>query len=152
MEDSATFCAACGTAVGQSTGTAAATAPAPAVSQPVAPVATSGGLEDNVAGMLAYLFVPAVIFLVMEPYNKKPFVRFHSFQCIFLLVVEIVLSIVLSIVAAIPIIGLIVVFLIGPIFGLACLILWVVLLMKAYQNQKFKLPFIGDLAEKQASA
>ena len=45
---------------------------------------TTGGLEDNVAGMLAYItIIPAIIFLVVEPFNKRRFVRFHSFQSIF---------------------------------------------------------------------
>ena len=57
----------------------AAAAPAPS-----APVAASG-LQDNVAGMLAYItIVPAIIFLVMAPYNQNKFIRFHAFQSIFL--------------------------------------------------------------------
>ena len=48
--------------------------------------AASSGLSDNAAGALAYLTViPAIIFLIVEPYNKNSFVRFHSWQCIFLL-------------------------------------------------------------------
>lgn len=142
MEDSATVCAKCGSAVGQPGGAAAA--PAPAV--------TSGGMEDNVAGMLAYVtIIPAIIFLVMEPYNKKPFVRFHAFQNIFFCVAWIAMWIVLAIIGMIPVIGWLT-WILWPIIGLAGFVLWVVLLLKAYQNQKFKLPFIGDLAEKQANA
>jgi uncharacterized membrane protein len=37
-----------------------------------------------------------------------------------------------------------------PLFGLACLAVWAFLIYKAYNNEKFKLPIIGDLAEKQA--
>ncbi len=61
----------------------------PACSRTGAPAArpaqtTAGGLTDNVAGMLAYVtIIPAIIFLVTEPYNKSRFVRFHSFQSIF---------------------------------------------------------------------
>ncbi len=109
-------------------------------------------MEDNVAGMLAYItIIPAIIFLVMEPYNKKPFVRFHCFQNIFLHVAWIALMIVLGIIGMIPIIGWATLIL-WPIIGLGGFVLWIVLVMKAYQNQKFKLPFIGDLAEKQANA
>lgn len=43
--------------------------------------AATGGLTDNVAGMLAYVtIIPAIIFLIMEPYNRSRFVRFHAFQ------------------------------------------------------------------------
>jgi uncharacterized membrane protein len=109
-------------------------------------------LTDNVAGMLAYVtIIPAIVFLVLEPYNKRPFIRFHSFQSIFFAVAWTVLAIALSIVSMIPFLGL-VSFVIWPIIGLGGLVIWVVLLLKAYQGQVFKLPVIGDMAEKQANA
>jgi len=96
--------------------------------------------------MLAYVtFIPAIIFLLLEPYSRNRFIRFHSFQCIFLSVALFVIHIVLMF---IPIIG----WLISLFVSLAALVLWIVLLIKAYQGQKFKVPFIGDLAEKQANA
>lgn len=150
MDDSATFCAACGRAVVQPGASFSAAAPAPA---PVAaPVAITGGLADNVAGMLAYVtIIPAIIFLIMEPYNRKPFIRFHSFQNIFFHIAWIALWVALHIVGMIPVLGWLTVFL-WPFVGLAGFILWIVLLLKAYQGALFKLPFIGDLAEKQANA
>ncbi len=150
MEDSATFCAACGAAVAQPGAPVSAAAPAPA---PAAPVArTAGGLEDNIAGMLAYItIVPAIIFLVMEPYNKNRFIRFHSFQNIFFHVAWIAVWIVLGIVGMIPVIGWLT-WVLWPILGLGGFVVWVVLLLKAYQGQMFKLPFIGDFAEQQANA
>ena len=143
------FCPSCGSEVpagaascpkcGGSGGTAVATAPA-------------GGLTDNVAGMLAYVtIIPAIVFLVLEPYNKKRFVRFHSFQNIFFVVAWIVIGIALSIVAAIPVLGWLTL-LIWPLIGLGGLIVWVIMLIKAYQGQMFKLPIIGDIAEKQAGS
>jgi uncharacterized membrane protein len=109
-------------------------------------------LADNVAGMLAYVtIIPAIMFLVMEPYNKNRFVRFHSFQSIFFNIAWIVLWIALTIVGMIPVLGW-ATMLIWPLVGLGGLILWVVLLLKANQGQKFKLPLIGDMAEKQANA
>ena len=141
------FCPSCGSEVpagaascpkcGGGGGTAVATAPA-------------SGLTDNVAGMLAYVtIIPAIVFLVLEPYNKKRFVRFHSFQNIFFVVAWIVIGIALSIVAAIPVLGWLTL-LIWPLIGLGGLIVWVIMLIKAYQGQMFKLPIIGDMAEKQA--
>src|SRR5580765_433971 len=44
-----------------------------------------GPLTENIAGTLAYFtFIPAIVFLVLDPYNKNRFVRFHSLQCLFL--------------------------------------------------------------------
>ena len=117
-----------------------------------APSAAAGGLTDNVAGALAYLLIPAIVFLVVEPYNKNRFVRFHSFQAIFVAIASIILGIALGIIIQIPFLGWAIGFLLAPLIGLAELILWIVLLLKAFQGQMFKLPFLGDMAEKQANA
>ena len=43
------------------------------------------GLTDNAAGAVAYItIVPAIVFLVIPPYNTNPYVRFHAWQSIFL--------------------------------------------------------------------
>jgi uncharacterized membrane protein len=127
-------CAACGKPVGQSAGGGAAAATA------------AGGLQDNVAGMLAYItIIPAIIFLVMEPYNRNKFIRFHAFQCLFLCVALIAIDIVLGF---IPFVG----WVLAPLVGLAGLVLAIICLLKAYNNQMWKLPVIGDFAEKQANA
>jgi len=137
IEDVAVTCTACREGTVQ---------PAPAVT-----TATTGGLADNVAGMLAYVtIVPAIVFLVLEPYNKNRFVRFHSFQNIFFYVAWIVIAIGLRTLAEVPVLGWLS-WLIGPLIGLVGFVMWIVLLMKAYQGQMFKLPIIGDLAEKQVS-
>jgi uncharacterized membrane protein len=139
------FCSGCGTAIPDGTSTCAAcSAKAPAVP-------AGGGMTDNVAGMLCYILIVAIIFLLIEPYNKSKFVRFHAFQCIFLCVAWVVLGIALSIFGMIPVIGW-ATLLLWPIIGLAGLVLWIVLFIKAYQGQMFKVPFIGDLAMKQAGA
>ena len=68
-----------------------------------APSAGTAGLTDNIAGMLAYVtIIPAIVFLLLEPYNRNRFIRFHSFQCIFLCIVLVAIHIVLL---AVPIIG-----------------------------------------------
>ena len=137
LAEGALVCGSCGKSAAQSGGASVGNA---------APAAGSGGLAENVAGMLAYVtFIPAIIFLLLEPYSRNRFIRFHSFQCIFLSVALFVIHIVLMF---IPIIG----WLISLFVSLAALVLWIVLLIKAYQGQKFKVPFIGDLAEKQANA
>jgi uncharacterized membrane protein len=138
MADNAAFCPSCGqSSVATSTGAA----PAPAMGQGSA--ASASGLQDNVAGALAYLVIPAIVFLVVEPYNKNKFIRFHSFQAIIYWIASIVLQ---TVAWMIPLLNLV----LGPIIGLAIFIGWVVLLIKAFQGTMFKLPVIGDLAEKQA--
>ena len=144
------FCSVCGTQVADGTTLCAAhagTSPGGAST-----AAQAGGMTENVAGMLAYVtIIPAIIFLLVAPYNRSKFIRFHSFQCIFVTVAWIALGIALSIVAAIPVLGWLTL-LIWPVVGLAGLALWIILLLKANQGQMWKVPFIGDLAEKQASA
>ena len=140
MDDAAAFCPGCGkpTAVAQSTAPAGAT-PAAVSTQ------AAGGLQDNVAGLLCYLLIPAIVFLVMEPYNRNRFIRFHAFQAIFLEIGWIIVNAVLGMLAFIGIFIL-------PILWLGFTILWIVCMIKAFQNQMFKLPLIGDIAEKQAGA
>jgi len=107
-------------------------------------------MAENVAGMLAYFtIIPAIIFLLIEPYNRNRFVRFHSFQCLFTCAALIVLQIVLSFFSyIIPVL----MFGVYGLLGLAELALWILLVVKAYQHEMFKLPIVGDLAEKQAGA
>jgi uncharacterized membrane protein len=146
IAENAPFCAACGNST-------TATPPpfAPMTAPPYASMAGSMGLADNLAGMLAYItIIPAIVFLVMEPYNKKPFVRFHCFQSIFLFVLWTVLWSVTNFML-VPIIG-ILAHLLLSLLGLGFFVLWIILLIKANQGQMFKVPVIGDLAEKQANS
>jgi uncharacterized membrane protein len=143
------FCSTCGAQIADGTTTCPACAGRGASA---AAPANAGGMAENVAGMIAYVtIVPAIIFLVMEPYNKNRFIRFHAFQCLFFAVAWTVLWIGLSIIAHIPIFGWLTI-LIWPLISLAGLIVWVILLLKANQHQMYKLPVIGDMAEKQANA
>ena len=146
------FCSSCGAQIADGMTTCAACAGRAAATVPPTPTATTGGMADNVAGMLAYItIIPAIIFLVMEPYNRNRFVRFHSWQSIFFAVAWTVLWIALGIVGHIPILGWMTI-LLWPLVGLAGLIIWIILLIKANGGQMYKLPFIGDLSEKQANA
>jgi uncharacterized membrane protein len=115
------------------------------------PEPNQSGLSDNAAGGLAYItIIPAIIFLIVEPFNKNAFVRFHSWQCIFLSVAWIAVDIVLAILGRMPFVGLLLLVL-WPLVGLGFLILWIVCILKAFNGQRFKVPVIGDLAEKQAN-
>lgn len=112
---------------------------------------TQTGISDNGAGALAYVtFIPAIVFLAMPPYNKSSYVRFHSWQSILLAVAWVVLLIVLAILVRIPFLGLIV-FPLMVLIDLGMFILWLVVVLKALNGQRFKLPIIGAMAEAQAS-
>lgn len=104
------------------------------------------GISENVAGALCYLagFITGIIFLVIDPYNRNKFVRFHAFQSIFTHLGLIAFSIVFSIVT--HGFGLV----LFPLIGLLTLGLWIYLMVTAYQGKRVKLPLVGDLAEKQA--
>ena len=133
----------------------AATSP-PAVRIPAAAPAASipvGQPKDNLLGALAYVtFIPAVVFVLIEPFKRNRFVRFHSFQSIFLTVATIALAIALRILyfvlTLIPAIGFLLAWLVSALALLGLVILWLVLVVKALQGATFKLPVIGDLAER----
>ncbi len=102
----------------------------------------SNGMQANLAALLSYLlgFITGIIFYVIEKDNK--FVRFHAMQSIITFGALFVLN---TILAFIPVIG----WVLMPIVGIITLILWIILMVKAYQGENFKLPIVGDMAEKQ---
>jgi uncharacterized membrane protein len=144
------FCSSCGAQIPAGATVCPACSGSGAGAPPQA--ASAGGLTDNVAGMLAYVtIIPAIIFLVTAPYNRNRFVRFHSFQCIFFCLALFVFGIALSILTVVPFMALITLPL-NLLLGVGGLIVWIILLLKANQGLMFKLPVIGDIAEKQANA
>jgi uncharacterized membrane protein len=102
---------------------------------------TSSGLEANVAGLLCYVlgWVSGLVFILIEKENK--FVRFHAMQSIIVFGALTVANFILS---WIPVIGGFLVW----VIGLLGLVLWIVLMIKAYQGATYKLPWAGNLAEK----
>lgn len=144
------FCAKCGTAVDAATAPGAPTPGARPYTAGPTTAATAGGLADNVAGTLCYVlgFITGILFLVLAPYNQNKFVRFHAFQSIFLNAAWIVIWIVEMMMFTLLPWSL--VSLLSMLLSLAFLGLWIFMLIKAYQGERFKLPIIGDLAEKQA--
>jgi uncharacterized membrane protein len=145
------FCNMCGAQIADGATVCPACA-SRAASAPAAGPAATAGLNDNAAGMLAYVtFIPAIIFLVLEPYNKSRFVRFHSFQCIFICVASLIAHIALGVLSAIPFFILLT-FPLHALVSLATLILLIFMALKANQGQMYKLPVVGDMAEKQANA
>ena len=120
--------------------------------QPYQPAPAQSGLSDNAAGGLAYVtIIPAIIFLIVPPYNRNRFVRFHSWQSIMLAIAWMVVEVGLMVLGRIPGVGLVDLFL-GPLVGLAFFVLWLIVLIQAFTGKMFKLPILGDLAEKQANS
>lgn len=114
--------------------------------------ANQAGLSENAAGGLAYITViPAIVFLLVEPYNKIRYVRFHSWQCIFMAIAWFVIDVAIGIFGRLLTFFRVLEFGLYPLVALAMLILWLMVLIKAFNGEKFKLPIIGDLAEKQAN-
>ncbi len=146
MPADAAFCPGCGRAMRTELGT-----------ETSAQVGTSaqgkvGPLPVNVAGALAYFtFVPAIVFLFVDPYRKNRFVRFHSIQCLLFSGAVIVLSAVLRlaglVIFLIPLLGPLLVAVVDVVVALAAVLLWLVLVVKAFQGEMFKLPVLGDFAE-----
>jgi uncharacterized membrane protein len=136
----ATFCPKCGAAQG------AATVPTGAVA-----ASPTSGLEENVAGLLCYVLglITGLIFFLID---KRPFVRFHAIQSIGLHVAVIVIYIVIGFLFAMlhfMSMGFLALA-IYPLMGLLLFILWIFMMYKAYQHEKFMLPIIGPIAANMA--
>jgi uncharacterized membrane protein len=143
------FCKACGQEIGTATfcpkcGASQGTAAAPAA-VPAAPAASpTEGLQENVAGLLCYLlgWVTGIIFLLID---KRPWVKFQAAQSIVLFGGLTALRIALAFMGG----------LFGGFFGwglssilaLVGVILWIMLMVKAYQHETFRVPIVADIAD-----
>jgi uncharacterized membrane protein len=97
------------------------------------------GLDENIASALTYVlgFVTGIIFFLVEKENKT--VRFHAMQSI---IVFLGLFVVFVVISFIPFVNML-----SIVIMLVELVLWLVLIIKAFQGEKFKLPVVGDMAE-----
>jgi uncharacterized membrane protein len=137
MPDAAAFCPGCGRRV---------------IDVPAA-VGPAGPLRENIAAALAYVsFFPAIFFLLTKPFKSNHFVRFHSLQSLCLAAATIVAAITLRIIfflfGLVPHIGPLLAWLSLVVFSIGWVILWLVVLIKALQGDLFKLPIVGDFAER----
>jgi uncharacterized membrane protein len=166
--DYAVFCQRCGTPVTKARADEAGATSPPATGEARRPgdmprSESSGDpsgeelpIPENIAGVVAYItIVPAIVFLFLEPFRRNLFVRFHAFQHLFLWVAGFAFAIIAGILSAllqlIPFMR-VLVFPLAGLISLAWFFLWLLLVVKAYQHEFFKLPIIGDLAEQQAGA
>lgn len=112
------------------------------------------GLAPNIASLLCYICMPitSIIFLVIEKEDLD--VKFHAWQATIFGVAYIVVLIALQILAAllgyiIGVLGAVVGILI-PIVAIGAFVLWIICLIKAYQGERWKIPYLGDYAAKRA--
>jgi len=112
-----------------------------------------GGLPETVAGALAYFLLPAIVFLLVKPYRRNRFVRFHSFQSLGFFAGGVVVGAALRLLGLlfffIPVLGLL---LLSFVVSLGFFVLWIVLLVKSLQAETFELPVVGRWAAAKASS
>ena|SRR5271168_748114 len=154
------FCKACGSELGGAAfcpkcGASQAGAASPAGAVAVSSGAGSEGLQENVAGLLCYIFgwVTGLIFLLID---KRPFVRFHAAQSIafnigvvalwFAFWIVVLLLTFITALLKFPI-GFLTIFL-WPVIGIGIFIGWIYVMVKAYGHEKYKLPIIGNIVER----
>ncbi|WP_371924986.1 DUF4870 domain-containing protein [Halobacillus sp. A1] len=103
---------------------------------------SSTGLDENVGGLLAYIlgFITGIIFLVIEKENEK--IRFHAMQSTITFGAVFVISLIVNF---IPIIGILISMILAPL----SIVLWIILMVKAYQGERYQLPIAGKMAEDQ---
>ena len=111
------------------------------------PKLTETGLAPNVAGLLCYVlwWVSGLVFLMLEP--KNDFVRFHAKQSVIVFGAIFVIMIGVGILVWIPILGYIF-DAINWVIGAIAFVLWIVLMVKAYQGARYKIPWAGERAER----
>ena len=112
----------------------------------------AGRFKDNLLAALAYFtFVPAVVLLLLEPFNRNRFVRFHALQSLLLtgavVVMGLALRVLFALLGLIPVLGYLLGWLSLAITAMGVVILWIVLLIKALQGERLKLPWIGNWAD-----
>jgi uncharacterized membrane protein len=154
LSSDAAFCSSCGAPAGAGAGTGVGTGTG--TTQPAAASSLElPGIGFNVAGLLCYILWPVacIIFLLVGPYNRNKFVRFHAFQALFLglagILVAIALRILTSILALIPVLGWIVGALAWFVYTITLLVLVILLMYKAYNGEQYSLLVIGSLAAQQ---
>ena len=113
------------------------------------------GLSDNSIGALAYFTpIPAIFFLAIRRYNKRPYVRFHSWQSLvfsaFVLIFSYLLDFVAPLTASLGIRGFLGLWWLVVVFWIAVFVVWLWCVIGALNGKRCKLPVIGAWADEQA--
>ncbi|MCK5653582.1 MAG: DUF4870 domain-containing protein [Dehalococcoidia bacterium] len=105
------------------------------------------GIEPNIAGLLCYVlgWVTGLVFFLIE--KDDEFVRFHAMQSIIVFGALHVAMIIMWVFYWIPYVG-ILFMVVASLISIAAFVLWIILMVKAYQGERYKLPVAGELAEK----
>lgn len=99
-------------------------------------------------GAFAYITpIPAIAFLLFRPFNRIRFVRFHSYQCLFLSLVAILFAVFTGMISIFSLLE----GLLSAVFQLVLVALWVIAAFKAWQGEEYRLPIIGRIAADQAA-
>lgn len=110
------------------------------------------GFSDNAAGAIAYMtFVPAIVFLLVLPYSRNQYVRFHAWQSLLLNVSAIAISFLLSFLLVIFLVfdaDLLVIF--KRMVWVGWFVLWLICVVKALNGERFRIPILGALADRLA--
>jgi uncharacterized membrane protein len=123
----------------------------PDVETAATPDVNSSGLSYNAAAGIAYLtIIPAIVFLIIEPFKKNAYVRFHAWQSIFFFVAWAVVNILVGLVQHIVPSAIFLTLTALQLVGLALFIVWLIVFIAAFGGKRIKLPVIGDLAARQA--
>ncbi len=130
--DGAGFCISCGVSIAGDADSAS----------------TKFGLRQNIAALLSYVlgFITGLVFFLLEKDND--YVRFHAMQSMIAFGSLAIIAIVLYIFALIPFIGIIFTILLWIVFVIG-LLSWLLLMITAYQGERFLLPPFGELAERE---
>lgn len=109
--------------------------------------ASRPGLSDNAAGALAYvLLIPAIYFLLVEPYNRNSYVRFHAWQCIYLAISCVAADCMVFVLGTLLFHSFAIVDALYSVIHFVALVLWIMLVIKAINGERYQLPFIGRFA------
>ncbi|MCC3144842.1 DUF4870 domain-containing protein [Halanaerobium sp. Z-7514] len=102
------------------------------------------GIDENLEALLTYVlgWITGIVFLFLEKENE--YVRFHAMQS---LVTFLALFVITIVIGWIPILG----WLISFLLSILGIVLWLILMVKAYQGELYKLPIAGDFAEERLS-
>jgi uncharacterized membrane protein len=118
----------------------------------IVPESNPSGLTDNAAGGLAYItIIPAIVFLVIDPFKKSAFVRFHAWQSIFFFIAWAAIDILIGVVQNLVPSAVFLTLTVLQLAGLFFFVVLVIVFVSAFNGKLFKLPIIGGLAEKQAN-